>query len=193
MVPVAATIFFAKQDLPYAEKLDEATILATDTDDAYALGVFGDKSIFSFDPKPTDKAHVIGVFEDDSPAVVNVSLGTQGGGITYAGFHLGLSYAHPAMPIRPVDRTPSMESLTNFVSRHDIAGIWVAFFSRCLRYRCEQVPSDFAVGARTLAEVALMGAAAEGARPLHVSNPLVEVGFVTQTSAGAWNGTVLPL
>ena len=169
VVPVAATIFFAKQDLPYAEKLDEATILATDTDDAYALGVFGDKSIFSFDPKPTDKAHVIGVFEDDSPAVVNVSLGTQGGGITYAGFHLGLSYAHPAMPIRPVDRTPSMESLTNFV------------------------PSDFAVGARTLAEVALMGAAAEGARPLHVSNPLVEVGFVTQTSAGAWNGTVLPL
>ena len=70
MVPVAATIFFAKQDLPYAEKLDEATILATNTDDAYALGVFGDKSIFSFDPKPTDKAHVIGEFEDDSPAVV---------------------------------------------------------------------------------------------------------------------------
>ena len=22
------------------------------------------------------------------------------------------------------------------VSRHDIAGIWVAFFSRCQRYRC---------------------------------------------------------
>ena len=25
-----------------------------------------------------------------------------------------------------------------FVSRHDIAGIWVAFFSRCQRYRCGQ-------------------------------------------------------
>ena len=25
------------------------------------------------------------------------------------------------------------------VSRHDIAGIWVAFFSRCQRYRCRQV------------------------------------------------------
>ena len=24
------------------------------------------------------------------------------------------------------------------VSRHDIAGIWVAFFSRCQRYRCRQ-------------------------------------------------------
>ena len=26
----------------------------------------------------------------------------------------------------------------NGVSRHDIAGIWVAFFSRCQRYRCQQ-------------------------------------------------------
>ena len=25
------------------------------------------------------------------------------------------------------------------VSRHDIAGIWVAFFSRCQRFRCSQV------------------------------------------------------
>ena len=24
------------------------------------------------------------------------------------------------------------------VSRHDTAGIWVAFFSRCQRYRCRQ-------------------------------------------------------
>ena len=28
------------------------------------------------------------------------------------------------------------------VSRHDIAGIWVAFSSRCQRYRCEQGPAD---------------------------------------------------
>ena len=30
----------------------------------------------------------------------------------------------------------SMEHLACFVSRHDIAAIWVAFFSRCQRYRC---------------------------------------------------------
>ena len=29
------------------------------------------------------------------------------------------------------------------VSRHDIAGIWVAFFSRCQRYRCWQVKARF--------------------------------------------------
>jgi hypothetical protein len=84
-----ATIFFAKQDLPYAETLDEVTMLASATEPAYALGVFGDKSIFTFAPQPADKTHLLGVFEDGSPAVVNISLGTQGGGITYAGFHPG--------------------------------------------------------------------------------------------------------
>jgi len=29
--------------------------------------------------------------------------------------------------------------LSHVVSRHDIAGIWVAFFRRCQRYRCGQV------------------------------------------------------
>ena len=28
------------------------------------------------------------------------------------------------------------------VSRHDIAGLWVAFFSRCQRYRCRQGKHD---------------------------------------------------
>ncbi len=30
-------------------------------------------------------------------------------------------------------------TLPEHVSCHDIAGIWVAFFSRCQRYRCGQV------------------------------------------------------
>ena len=37
-------------------------------------------------------------------------------------------------PRPPGSRTPSAPP----VSRHDIAGIWVAFFSRCQRYRCGQ-------------------------------------------------------
>ena len=58
-------------------------------------------------------------------ALVNISLGTHGGGITYAGFHIGLSYFHPAMPMRPVDRTPSLKSLTNFVpSNFNTNEIW---------------------------------------------------------------------
>lgn len=165
-----ATIFYAKQDLAYAEKLDEVTVLAQPNLDAYSLDVFGDKSIFTFAPKPTDEAHVLGVFSDDTPAVVNISLGAHGGGITYAGFHLGLSYFHPAMPIRPVDRTPSIKSLTNFV------------------------PTDFNTHAKLLAEVALHAPATADARPVLCDNPLVEVGFVSRTATGGiWNGTALPL
>ena len=73
-----ATIFYAKQDLPYAEKLDEVTVLATLDEPAYDLGVYGDKSIFTFNPLPTDKTHVIGMYVDGSPAVVSTSTITLG-------------------------------------------------------------------------------------------------------------------
>ena len=63
-----ATIFFAKQDLPYAETLDEVTMLASATEPAYALGVFGDKSIFTFAPQPADKTHLLGVWRLESPS-----------------------------------------------------------------------------------------------------------------------------
>ena len=33
---------------------------------------------------------------------------------------------------------PGTSSTVASVSRHDIAAIWVAFFSRCRRYRCRQ-------------------------------------------------------
>ena len=33
----------------------------------------------------------------------------------------------------------SVDESRELVSRHDIAGIWVAFFSRCQRHRCPQV------------------------------------------------------
>ena len=33
----------------------------------------------------------------------------------------------------------SWSAILSVVSGHDIAGIWVAFFSRCQRYRCWQV------------------------------------------------------
>jgi hypothetical protein len=144
-------------------------VLASLDEPAYALGVFGDKSIFTFTPLPTDKTHLIGVYVDGSPAVVNITVGAQGGGITYAGFHPGLSYFRPALQKRPVDRTPSLKSVTNFV------------------------PYAFDLNAKKLAEVALRTPATAAARPLIISNPLVEVGFVTKTVAGVWNGTALPI
>ena len=41
----------------------------------------------------------------------------------------------PGPPKLPTQRPAS-------VSCHDIAGIWVAFFSRCQRYRCQQEASQ---------------------------------------------------
>ena len=109
------------------------TVLATFSEPAYSLGVYGDKSMFSFTPRVGGKHEVLAVFADDSPAVVNLTLGL--GAVTYCGFHPGFAYFHPAMPLRPVDRTPSLHSLTNFV------------------------PNGFDTGARTLVATALTSAA----------------------------------
>ena len=68
----------------------------------------------------------------------------------------------PALPRRPVDRTPDLEGFTHFV------------------------PTEFNVAARDL----LLDLAKDvpDARPIVVSNPLVEVGYVTSPV-----GTALPL
>ena len=39
-----------------------------------------------------------------------------------------------------------LKEIQALVSRHDIAGIWVAFFRRCQRYRCGQGTGDYASG-----------------------------------------------
>ena len=45
----------------------------------------------------------------------------------------------------PANRNCAL-SQSGAVSRHDIAAIWVAFFSRWLRYRCRQVNYASAAG-----------------------------------------------
>jgi hypothetical protein len=50
-----ATIWFVKEELAFAETLDEVTVLATMHRPAATLGVFGEKSVFEFKPLPTDK------------------------------------------------------------------------------------------------------------------------------------------
>ena len=45
--------------------------------------------------------------------------------------------------IPPVESRHVAQSLRLQVSRHDIADIWVAFFSRCQRYRCGQEGVDY--------------------------------------------------
>lgn len=157
-----ATIYLAKQDLPYAEKLDTVTLIEdADSDSgsvpgskskskqsAFSTGVYGEKSIFALHNSSIHtgdsgagsgsdsnsktnsgsdggssrvreavggavKVSVLAEFDDKSPAVVNITRGL--GFVIYMGFHPGLSYYFPALPKRPVDRTPVMSGYTNFV------------------------------------------------------------------------------
>ena len=84
-------------------------------------------------------------FSDKSPAGVTAFHGK--GHATYFGFHPGLAYMQPALPRRPVDRTPSFEGFTHFV------------------------PTRFSLAVREL----LLGLVKDvpNARPIISSNPLV--------------------
>ena len=158
-----ATIFLEKQELPFAETLDEATATPAAESPQMGnlppptMGVFGEKSIFTFSGPTHD---VLATFKDGSPAQVAATKGE--GSATYIGFHPGLAYMQPALPRRPVDRTPDLNGYTHFV------------------------PTEFNLAVRTLLLKLVDGV--PNARPIVVSNSLVEVGYVTSAV-----GTALPL
>jgi hypothetical protein len=111
-------IFLEKQELPFAETLDEVTasttaaafVAATTGEARSPMGVFGEKSVFSY---TGPAAGVRATFSDKTPAQVAVSQGK--GHAAYLGFHPGLAYMQPALPRRPVDRTPDLAGFTHFV------------------------------------------------------------------------------
>ena len=85
-----ATIFFIKQELPFAEQLDEVTPAAASPSSssssppvgggggaaaAVSMGVFGEKSVFEFTPAPSDVHTTTATFKDGSPAQVTVKSG----------------------------------------------------------------------------------------------------------------------
>lgn len=86
---------------------------------AGGLGVFGQKALFSSGwsaetQRSADAVSVLGTFDSDgSPAVLQRSHGK--GKTVYAAFLPGLSYFHPALPRRPVDRSTTDESFNHFV------------------------------------------------------------------------------
>ena len=93
-------------------------MLATDTSPAATLGVFGEKSILKWTPPPTAKRgvdyNITGLFEDGTPASFAMASGK--GQIHYAAFHPGLSYMHPAIPRRPVDRVRATIRIQSHIS-----------------------------------------------------------------------------
>jgi|EP01047_Picozoa_sp_COSAG01_P036204 hypothetical protein len=160
-----SSIYFVKEELPFAETLDVATVLATETSPPATLGVFGAKSIFEWKPPRAavrgKDYNLTSLFSNGAPASIATAIGK--GVLSYAAFHPGLSYMQPAMPRRPVDRSPDLDSYTHFV------------------------PTEFNTGARSFLAEAVAAAGGAGNTP-RCSEPLVEVGYVTSSV-----GTVLPL
>jgi hypothetical protein len=113
--------------------------------------------------KASKGATVEGVFLDGSPAVVVWNVGK--GRVRVCGFLPGLTYFHPAIPRRPVDRGTMDDSMTHFV------------------------PTQFDAAAARL-----IGSIAEDiVRPVTCSQPLVEASLI-ESPAGSiialtnWSG-----
>jgi hypothetical protein len=95
-----------KQDLPFAEPMDRATWFGADQ---ATLPVIGLRDRFR-----TAGTQVHGTFiSDRSPALTLKKIGK--GSATYCGFLPGLSYFKPAIPLRPVDRGTTDDTMSHFI------------------------------------------------------------------------------
>lgn len=155
-VPEDRQITWIKQDLPFAEPIASTSDQRENgTDD---LPVFAVRSRIKL-----AGAYGLWAFEDNSPAVTKHTLGK--GHATYCGFLPSLSYYKPAIPLRPVDRGATDDSMIHFL------------------------PTEFDRGAAAL--IALPAARLE--RPVDCSEALVET-MVIQSKHGVviplmnWSG-----
>jgi len=151
--PADAQVAFIKQDLPFARALDAVTW------SGHWLGVTGAVARL----KAGSGATVEGTYLDGSPAVVARHAGK--GEVRTCGFLPGLTYFHPAIPRRPVDRGATDDSMTHFV------------------------PTQFDPAAARL-----IGSIAEPlVRPVTCSQPLVEASVIESPSGAVivlanWSG-----
>lgn len=97
---------YEKQDLPFVKPIDTATW--QDGDTPRAIPVIGVRSRVAL-----RGATAIATFRDGSPAVATRTVGQ--GRTIYCGFLPGLSYAHPAIPLRPVDRGSTDDAMCHFL------------------------------------------------------------------------------
>jgi hypothetical protein len=101
------TVHLEKQDLPFVDPIDTVT-LSAGSGDSGTIPVIAARCRVA----PRD-AEVLGTFADGSAAVTRRQVGT--GQATWCGFLPGLSYFHPAIPRRPVDRGSSDDAMSHFI------------------------------------------------------------------------------
>jgi hypothetical protein len=101
------TVHLEKQDLPFVEPMDTVT-LSGDGTAAGKIPVIAARSRTA-----VRSSDILGTFANGSAAVTRRAVGQ--GMATYCGFLPGLSYFHPAIPRRPVDRGSSDDSMAHFI------------------------------------------------------------------------------
>lgn len=107
----AQPVRLEKQDLPFASPIDRVTW--TGEGHHAEIPVINVRSRFAVASSSDGGAAVAGTFSDGSPAVTIRSVGK--GRATYCGFLPGLSYFKPAIPLRPVDRGTTDDSMAHFI------------------------------------------------------------------------------
>ncbi len=106
----AEPVRLEKQDLPFAKSIDQVTWKAATGE--MQLPVINVRS--RFDVAAGAAAPTVeGRFSDSAPAVTVRTVGK--GQAIYCGFLPGLSYFKPAMPMRPVDRGTTDDSMAHFI------------------------------------------------------------------------------
>ncbi|MDA1017259.1 MAG: beta-galactosidase trimerization domain-containing protein, partial [Planctomycetota bacterium] len=114
--PTDSTVTWIKQDLPFAKTIDLASmpvervrLISPRQNEKYSFPVLGVRGRF----KAQAGSEVYYRFGDGSPAVVHRKAGK--GAATYCGLLPGLSYYHPAVPRRPVDRGATDDAMVHFL------------------------------------------------------------------------------
>jgi beta-galactosidase GanA len=140
--PPQAGIVYAKQDLPFSAPID--VVSWNSPGGTVQIPVIAARARFAVSAGTS----VTGTFQDGSPAVAVRNVGR--GSATYCGFLPSLSYFKPAIPLRPVDRGTTDDSMAHFI------------------------PTRFDASAS-----ALIGSeAAQVQRPVECSQPLVEASII---------------
>lgn len=163
----AGVVNFIKRDLQFVPRLDNATVgwssfpaawrvvvdpeaIATDT----PMVVLGEQSHMSWKPS----MQVVATYSDGAAAAVLRSY-PSGGAAFYLGWYPGLSYFHPAIPLRPADKGNTDANFNHFV------------------------PTAFHAGARELLAMPAL-ASTPDVVPVVVSEPLVESGVIQAPGLG---------
>lgn len=163
IAPEDVQLAYIKQDLPFAEPLDTVSMTMSDDEtESVSLPAFGIVSRIT----PASDTTVIATFSDQRPAMIERRHGK--GEVLYCAFLPSLSYFHPAIPRRPVDRGSTDDAMSHFI------------------------PTEFDANAANLIAKPL----ADIERPVSVSHPLIEASVIESDKGllvvlGNWTGAAV--